>query len=65
MQKTITDFVEYSYCNIVWFAFNFVLVMMPLICIFVLNPNASNIDIAGAGKSYTSLLLTLCIANLI
>lgn len=65
MRKTITDFIEYAKDNLIWFAFNLVMIFMPLICIFILNPNAENLDIADAEMSYTSLLVVCCIANLV
>ena len=65
MAKTITDFLEYAYPNIIWFAFNFVLVMMPLVCLVKLNPNAENLDIDGNSRSYTVLMIVVCIANLV
>lgn len=37
MNKTIMDFLTYENSNLIWFAFNFVLVTMPLVCIFILN----------------------------
>ena len=45
MEKTIKDFIVYAQSNLVWFAFNFVLVFMPVICIAILNPIAENLDI--------------------
>ena len=65
MGKTITDFIEYAYPNLIWFAFNFVLVMMPLVCIVVLNPVAENLDIAGKDQSLTILMIIVCLANLV
>ena len=64
MSKTITDFIDYSYSNLVWFSFNFVLVVMPLICIAVLNPKAGNLDVPGAHMSQICLLPVLCGVNL-
>jgi hypothetical protein len=65
MQKAITDFVEYSYRNLIWFSLNFVLVMMPLVCMFIINAKATNLDIAGENASYLPLLWSLCIVNLV
>ena len=64
MRKTITDFIEYQRDNLIWFAFNLVMIFMPLICIFILNPRAENLDIEGAEMSYISLLSVCCFANL-
>jgi len=52
MAKTITDFLVYAKDNLTWFAFNFVMVTMPLVCIFMLNPAAENMDRLGATGSY-------------
>ena len=65
MNKTINDFIEYAHTNLIWFAFNTVLILMPIVCIFVLNENAENLDIKGATMSYTSLLTIVCLANLL
>lgn len=65
MNKTINDFIEYAHTNLIWFAFNTVLILMPFICIFVLNKNATSLDIEGATMSYTSLLTIVCLANML
>ena len=65
MNKTINDFIEYASVNLTWFALNTVLILMPFICIFVLNNKAQNLDIEGAEMSYTSLLSIVCLANLL
>jgi hypothetical protein len=65
MNKTINDFIEYASINLTWFAFNTVLILMPVICILVLNKKAENLDIQGAEMSYTSLLSIVCLANLL
>ena len=64
LAKSITDFIIYAQDNITWFALNFVLVVMPLVCIFLLNDKAENLDIPGAQMSYTSLLSIVCAVNL-
>ena len=48
MSKTITDFLGYTQNNLIWFALNFVLFLMPLICVISLNPKAEKLDVAGA-----------------
>ena len=63
MQKAITDFIIYAQDNITWFALNFVLVLMPIVCMFLLNTKAENLDIPGAQMSYTSLLSIVCAVN--
>ena len=37
MNKAIYDFIEYAYSNLIWFAFNFVLVLMPLVALFKIH----------------------------
>lgn len=37
MYKALTDFISYSSINLTWFAFNFVCVTMPPLCIYMLN----------------------------
>ena len=65
MNKTINDFIDYAHQNLTWFAFNTVLIMMPVLCILVLNKKAESLDIPGAEMSYTSLLTIVCLANLL
>lgn len=65
MNKTINDFLSYARSNLVWFALNFVLFLMPLICVCSLNPSAENLDIPGATQSYQLLVITVCIFNLV
>ena len=65
MNKTIKDFIEYAHTNLIWFSFNTVLILMPLICILILNGKAESLDIEGAQMSYTSLLSIVCLANLL
>ena len=38
MNKSISDFITYEHTNIIWSSLNTVLCIMPIICIFVLNP---------------------------
>ena len=65
MNKTITDFVDYAHSNLIWFAFNTVLVFMPVICIVSLNSKAESLDFEGAEMSYTCLLSVVCVINLL
>ena len=65
MNKTINDFIEYAHTNLIWFSFNTVLIVMPLVCILILNGKAESLDIQGAQMSYTSLLSIVCLANLL
>ena len=36
MYKALTDYIRYSSINLTWFSFNFVLISMPPLCMFVL-----------------------------
>lgn len=65
MNKTINDFIEYAHTNLIWFSFNTVLIIMPVVCILILNPKCESLDIKGAPMSYTSLLTIVCLANLL
>ena len=65
MNKTINDFIEYAHTNLIWFSFNTVLIIMPVVCILILNKKAESLDIKGAQMSYTSLLTIVCLANLL
>jgi len=65
MNKTINDFMEYAHHNLTWFGFNTVLILMPVVCILILNKKSENLDIKGAEMSYTSLLTIVCLANLL
>lgn len=65
MNKTINDFLSYAKSNLVWFALNFVLFLMPLICVLSLNPNAENLDIVGASQSYEILVIIVCVFNFV
>lgn len=48
MNKTINDFIDYAQQNLTWFAFNTVLILMPVVCILSLNKKSETLDIAGA-----------------
>ena len=63
MAKTIQDFLVYAEGNLAWFAFNFVLVTMPIACMSMLNQKSENLDIPGATGSYQALLICVCVAN--
>mmetsp|Transcript_9656 Transcript_9656/g.11887 ORF Transcript_9656/g.11887 Transcript_9656/m.11887 type:complete len:268 (-) Transcript_9656:1415-2218(-) len=65
MNKTYTDFLTYAYGNLVWFAMNFVLVFMPIICMVLLNTTAHNLDIESAKSSYSPLMISVATVNLI
>lgn len=57
MYKALTDFIGYSSINLTWFSFNFVLISMPPLCMFVLQtPNQTDEDDKG---SYMSVMYTL------
>ena len=57
MEKALNDFIEYSNLNLTWFAFNFVLICMPPIVIFVLQDKY--LELPGATGSYAPLVYIL------
>ena len=65
MNKAFTDFVIYAHSNLVWFAFNFVLVVMPFAAIFFLQSYSEHLDRANADMSYLPLVIVLCCTNFI
>ena len=64
MHKAFTDFITYAHANLVWFAFNFVLCVMPILVIFALNAYSENLDRDGS-MSYLPLVIILGCTNLI
>ena len=65
MNKAINDFIKYEYMNIVWSSLNTVLCIMPIICIFILNPRSGALDLTDSDMSYTVLLTVVCLANIL
>ena len=63
MEKALNDFIEYSNLNLTWFAFNFVLICLPPIVIFVLQDEY--LEIQGATGSYTPLVYILWMVHCI
>jgi len=43
MNKTISDFIDYAHSNMIWFAFNFVLVLMPVIVLALIEPGTDDL----------------------
>ena len=39
MSKALHDFISYAAINLTWFAFNFVLCVVPPLCIWFQNPD--------------------------
>lgn len=64
MHKTITDFISYTSENLTWFAINWVLIAMPIICIINLDQKSVILDISGADMSYKLLLICVCVCNI-
>ena len=56
MKKVLTDFITYSSNNLTWFAFNFVLVTMPPVCILL---DDQDLWFAGKTSSYFKIIYTL------
>ena len=64
MNKAIHDFLTYEKTNLVWSSLNTVLCLMPVICLFVINPKLPDtLDLPDSEMSYTSLLIGVCLAN--
>ena len=57
MNKAVTDFIVYANINLTWFAFNFVLVTLPAICIFFFNSDFLVMD--DRQESYLGIIYTL------
>ena len=56
-QKAIQDFICYASINLTWFALNFVLCIMPALCVFWLqNPD---LTIQGFSGSYAPIMYVL------
>ena len=65
MNKAIHDFLTYEKTNLVWSSLNTVLCIMPMICLFVINPKLPDtLDLQDSEMSYTSLLVGVCLANI-
>jgi len=56
MKKALTDFITYSSNNLTWFAFNFVLCTMPIVCIIIDN---DSLYTPCGTQSYFPILYTL------
>ena len=51
-KKAVSDFVSYAAINLTWFALNFVLCVMPPICIFVLQRKTGGLTLDGKNGSF-------------
>jgi hypothetical protein len=56
MSKAMHDFIEYAAINLTWFAFNFVLCVLPPLCMLV---QSNDLEIKGKTQSYAILLYIL------
>jgi len=54
----MTDFITYASINLTWFAFNFVLCCLPLLCIF-LQSDTENLIFENKTASYAPIVYTL------
>ena len=63
MNKAVTDFIVYANINLTWFAFNFVLVTLPAICIFVYDSDFLVMD--DRKESYIGIIYTLWITHMV
>ena len=57
MEKALNDFIEYSNLNLTWFAFNFVLICLPPIVLFILDDDS--LQIQGATGNYAPIVYIL------
>ena len=63
MNKAVTDFIVYADINLTWFAFNFVQITLPPLCLY-----AYNFDAPGdfnLRESYEGIMYTLWITHMI
>ena len=58
MNKALKDFIDYASINLTWFAFNFVICLLPLICIGLQDEQPSLI-LEGKTGSFAPLVYTL------
>lgn len=65
MNKMISDFIEYAYSNLIWFAFNFVLVFMPLVAMFVIHTESKELNREDNDMSYGVLLYVVSGVNFV
>lgn len=67
MAKALNDFIGYASINLTWFAFNWVLCLMPPICIYMIN--GPHLVFSDRTESYLPLMYTMwamhCIAFLV
>ena len=63
MNKAVTDFIVYAKINLTWFAFNFVMVTLPPICIFTYNTD--HLIIHDRNESYIGIVYALWIMHII
>ena len=66
MNKAICDFIEYAYSNLIWFAFNFVLVTMPAIAAWKVNPDENTkLERTDGDIHYGYILIAVASINFI
>ena len=63
MNKAVTDFIVYANINLTWFAFNFVLVTLPPVCIYVYDSDFLVMD--DRKESYLGIIYTLWITHMV
>ena len=62
MNKAVTDFIVYANINLTWYAFNFVLISLPPICLYGYNfDGLGNFDF----ESYEGIMYALWFMHLI
>ena len=54
--KSVKDFISYANINLTWYAFNFVLILLPTFLIFKIDHDAKGISIERHDESYSNLM---------
>ena len=54
--KSVKDFISYASINLTWYAFNFVLILLPAFLIFMMDHGAKGISIERNDESYSNLM---------
>ena len=54
--KSVKDFITYASINLTWYAFNFVLILLPPILIFLMDTDHEGIKLDGRDESYRKLM---------
>ena len=50
--KSVKDFITYASINLTWYAFNFVLILLPAVLILMVNTDHSGLKLNNRDESY-------------